>query len=453
MNMVFHYSAWSLTPPQPSLPAAAATVTLPGFGYSKVRAADSSVTVTAAKCLDNFYNPGSNALPCRRCPGGLITLPNAGTAGAENVRKCLAGPGYLFDKLVAKPCPRGTWKNTTSTATACSKCPTGLTTAQVASTSIDQCYQAMPGYRVLVAGATALKCARNYYNIGYNNATDCTICSDALVTVSTGSKSEASCVAPPGVGYDPNATPKTQACPAGSYKAGFNRKACDSCGAGFNTRSTGSDSKQRCYVPAAHGTVKVSDTVTSVLPCLSGLFGYPVDTFGVATLPCRACQAGMSTLDTKPGQAPGSVNNTSPDDCWTLPGWGYDRKAQAAKKCEAGTYNSGWNKEPCLPCGDGYTTAGEGALSASDCTIAPGWYLDNDVNSPVPCDEGKYCPGMADAAQAVTCPTGTTTSEQWAQSVMDCDGEFWFALPWVHDQGWSACSVMALQKWILQQAV
>jgi len=405
-------------------------VALPGYGYSKTRTTvdgNITVTVTAGQCELNFYNPGSNTLPCRRCPGGLITT----AVGTTNVRSCLAGPGYLFDKLVAKPCPRGTWKSTTSTATACTKCPPGLTTPAVASTSQDQCTQALPGFKVVVSGQSGAACEKNTYNIGYNTVTSCTVCPDSLVTLSTGSKSEGSCLAPPGVGYYPADTPKTRPCDMGFYKAGYNRKACSDCGSGFLTKSTGSDSKQKCYVPYAHGTVKVTDTTTQVIQCSAGLFGYPVDTFGIFSLPCRACQAGMATWDqnsASPGNAPNTTNvtnsvvqNMSPDDCWTMPGYGYDKKAQASKICEPGFYNAGWNKDPCYPCGDGYTTASEGAQAESECVIAPGWFWDTRALKPVPCDKGFWCPGLSLLAEPVQCPNGTTTSQEGSKAKADCD--------------------------------
>jgi hypothetical protein len=395
-------------------------VTTAGYGYAKSRStnADGSiaVSVTATQCEANFYNPGSNTLPCRRCPGGLVTTG----PGSANVRACLAGPGYLFDKMVAKPCPRGTYKGVTSAATACSKCPLGLTTPATASTSVDSCTQALPGYKVEVPGVSASACARNTYNVGYNTATSCTACDTNMVTLATASKSEASCLAPPGYGFDPAASPKTAQCEANTYKSGFNRKACTTCGTGFLS-AAGADSKQKCYVPTGHGTVKTSDTETAVLKCLNGTFGYAVDTFGVFNLPCRPCQAGMSTMDAKDGNT--SVVNVAPEDCWTLPGYGYDRKAQAAKVCAAGSYAAGWSKDPCMLCADGYTTMAEGAVSADACVIAPGWYWDTRSSQAVPCDEGSYCLGGSLTANATQCPEGTTTSKEGAASLAECDGK------------------------------
>lgn len=400
----------------------AAAVTTAGYGYSKTRTTETdgsiTVTVTATACALNFYNPGSNTLPCRRCPGGLVTVNTT----SANVRSCLAGPGYLFDKMVAKPCPRGTFKSTTSAATACSKCPVGLTTVATASTEQSQCTLALPGYSVTTSGVSATACPRNFYNVGFNTAPSCTACDTNMVTLSTASKSEASCLAPPGMGFDPAATPKTASCAANTYKAGFNRKNCTSCGTGFLS-AAGADSKQKCYVATGHGTVKTSDTETSVVKCMNGTFGFAVDTYGVFNLPCRPCAAGMSTMDAKSGVDASTITNTQPADCYTLPGYGYDRKAQAAKICEAGSYAAGWSKDPCMLCDDGYTTLAEGAVDNSSCVVAPGWYWDAAVSQVVPCDEGFYCLGGSLTAAATACPAGTTTSKEGASSLAGCDGE------------------------------
>ena len=398
-------------------------MTTAGYGYSKTRSTNSegviSATVTAVQCDINFYNPGSNTLPCRRCPGGLVTQ----AVGSSNVKQCMAGPGYLFDKMVAKPCPRGTYKGVISTATACSRCPAGLTTPTTASLSNTNCTQALPGYKIEQVGISGSACPRNTYNPGFNNATQCTPCDTNMVTLSTTSKSEASCLAPPGFGFDPEATPdKTSLCAANTYKSGFNRKGCSTCGVGFKS-AVGSDSKQKCYVQTGHGTIRTSDTETQVTKCTNGTFGYAVDTYGVFTLPCRPCQAGMTTMDANDGVDPTTITNVEPADCFTLPGYGYDRRAQAAKLCDAGSYAAGWSKDPCMLCPDGYTTADAGAISNDSCVIAPGWYWDERASQAVPCDEGFYCLGLTLNSSATPCPTGTTTTKEGSETIGSCDGK------------------------------
>ena len=322
-------------------------MTKPGYGYAKSVTLDDdgnfTVNVSASPCPQNFFNPGSNVLPCRRCPGGLLTSP--GNVAATSVRACKAGPGYYFDKLTAKPCPRGTYKDVLSMATSCSRCPVGLTTAVSASTSIMNCTQALPGYKVVSVGMMAIPCDRGTFNAGYNHVIACTACDEGMVTLATGSTTESSCVAPPGFGFDPEGEPKkVEICPENTYKSGFNRQGCRTCGVGFLSEA-GSDSKQKCYVPRAHGTIKITDLETAVVKCKDGLYGFLEDMYGAFDLACRACPAGMKTWDMMPGlsgEEIDSVENQEPSDCWALPGYGYDSRAQAAVLCHKGTYNAGW---------------------------------------------------------------------------------------------------------------
>jgi hypothetical protein len=134
---------------------------------------------------------------------------------------------------------------------------------------------------------------------------------------------------------------------------------------------------------------------------------------------------GMSTWDMNPDAVnTTSIINITPDDCYVLPGFGYQPRGQAAYKCEAGSFNSGWNKEPCMQCEDGYTTVEAGALNSSSCVIAPGWNWDPALQVPVPCDIGWYCPGLLIDAEPMKCPNGTTTTEARAAAAADCDGKY-----------------------------
>ena len=275
-------------------------------------------------------------------------------------------------------------------------------------------------------------CEIGSYNSGYNSATSCTPCPENMVTINKGSKSESSCFAPPGVGYDPDTEPKAQPCPVGWYKEGFNRKACVPCGSGFSSDFDGTAAKTGCYIPAGFGTVETlaedGSKVVSAARCLDGTFGSESKTYGVFSLPCRGCQAGMSTLDANPALSALDKEvllNRRPDDCYTLPGYGYDSRSQSAQRCYQGSYSAGWDRELCSFCAEGYTTPEEGAISSDQCVIAPGWHLEvKQGEKPLPCDYGYYCPGMSLTATAVVCPEGTTNTRLMATSVAECDGEW-----------------------------
>jgi len=100
-------------------------------------------------------------------------------------------------------------------------------------------------------------------------------------------------------------------------------------------------------VPIGHGTVKTDVALadvtaadvaaaaaasnTAVQKCLNGTFGHAVQTHGIFELPCRPCPDGMTTWDAKPGVNAADVTNVDADSCFTLPGYGYEKKEEYYK--------------------------------------------------------------------------------------------------------------------------
>jgi hypothetical protein len=283
------------------------------------------VTVSVIPCPPNFYNAGKNQLPCRACPSGLITVPKEDGSGAVSIRECIAPAGFAFDKGVAKPCPRGTYKSGASNANSCTRCPTGLTTNSTGSKAVADCYQALPGSYVETPGVRGRPCPRGSYNVGFNNASSCTQCANDMVTINVGSRSNTSCLVPPGWGYYVDNPPgsKVKICPIGWWKSGFNLKPCTYCGDGLLTKAEGATASQDCMIPPGMGTRKLNGTNQIMLiQCLNGTFGLPVPSFGVFDLPCRPCGENMGTLDMKPNFT-GNLStwtNAGFDACVTLPG-------------------------------------------------------------------------------------------------------------------------------------
>ena len=210
--------------------------TLPGYGFTPTGLDGSG---TAALCAQNFYSTGNTRAPCRRCPSGLVTTGTGTTRSSDcrelflffvccvvlelngaglffyddskaacallappprtpKKKKKVAGPGYYYSKAMAKPCPRGTWKSTTSNSDSCTFCTAGLTTAVAASTAATDCSWVKPGYSYVSASSTAAPCPVNTYNsqtaVG-SSVASCTSCpgTPALQTLTTGSTSAAAC--------------------------------------------------------------------------------------------------------------------------------------------------------------------------------------------------------------------------------------------------------------------
>jgi hypothetical protein len=225
----------------------------------------------------------------------------------------------------ALPCPQGTYKEALSNSVPCSPCGEGSTTHSIRSTAAADCMVAMPGYQLQVGIQTAHKrmlmvstqdpgalhaepCPAGSYSEGYTTES-CRRCPLNLHTPSTGSTSTGDCSAPPGVGFycpagypagsGPVSTGMLQdnggscvlTCPPGSYKAGWGRSACVSCGSNFSSVA-GATSAQQCFVPPGWGSAPARGTgnVLVARKCLHGMYGMPQPQFGTTRrYPCQVC--------------------------------------------------------------------------------------------------------------------------------------------------------------------
>jgi hypothetical protein len=132
----------------------------------------------------------------------------------------------------------------------------------------------------------------------------------------------------------------------------------------------------------------------------------------------------MYTAD-KWGDAAPPNGYTSELSCLVLAGWGTTETS--VDICLVGFYNPGKNRNPCLPCDNGYTTLGTNSTTANDCVIKAGWFFDADKSLPAPCDKGSYSTGgtaLERQPQSCTpCSDGYTTQEQESEDASDCAGE------------------------------
>ena len=135
---------------------------------------------------------------------------------------------------------------------------------------------------------------------------------------------------------------------------------------------------------------------------------------------CTACGAGLVTLTT---------GATSEAACLAPPGFGYVATNHSASPCPVGTFNPGWNKEPCQSCGLGtITTNGPGAESAQECVIPAGHgaqlEADGATLAAAPCPVGTY--GRGDSTVGLVevecskCPDHSTTNTTGATASTQC---------------------------------
>lgn len=139
---------------------------------------------------------------------------------------------------------------------------------------------------------------------------------------------------------------------------------------------------------------------------------------GTATT-CDGCPTGMVTVANTTGA-------TSKDACLAPPGYGFNAQTTTAAICIAGEYNPGYNREACVSCGDGISTAGPGAETVGECFIPAGWGMTQQTDGAW---KGTQCPvntfGRANSTfglvevECTKCPENTY-SAAGSTSVLDC---------------------------------
>lgn len=218
----------------------------------------------------------------------------------------------MQSRAAVLPCPQGTYKAALSNSVTCSRCPKGSTTRSIRSAAAADCVVAMPGYQVSIQDPSTPHpepCPAGSYSEGYTTES-CRPCPLNLHTPSTGSTSAVDCSAPPGVGFycpagqlagsGPVSTAMLQenwgscvlTCPPGSYKAGWGRSACVSCGANFSS-VPGATSAQQCFVPPGWGSAPARGTGSGLVArrCLHGTHGASQPQYGNSRrFPCQVCR-------------------------------------------------------------------------------------------------------------------------------------------------------------------
>ncbi|KAF6251142.1 hypothetical protein COO60DRAFT_1677280 [Scenedesmus sp. NREL 46B-D3] len=386
-----------------------------GYGRVSTRGSNGKVTLSGVLCEVATYNVGSNTAGCQKCGAGLTTAGTGSTAASA----CLAPAGSNLDKGIGKLCQRGTYSTDLSSNNNCVPCPEGITTANEGSTTAAACSLALKGYYIDPSNSTlAIQCPLDTYQDQEAAVTACTPCPFGWKTKETGATGLALCLAPPGFELLGNAA-SISACPAGSYKADWNRNLCVECGSGVITAAEGSVSKDACLVPAGWGLTSLSPMVAE--PCQQDTYGHDVDRVAVANARCTACPTDMFTLDTLEGRARNeSELYTSEAACLVKPGWG--TTSTIPQECPVGTFNEGNNRAPCQQCGTGWTTVAAARTSEDQCVVQAGWQMAVD-GIPAPCDKGTFSTGgteLAPNATCTACDNGYSTQEDESTAVEEC---------------------------------
>jgi len=318
----------------------------------------------ATICPTNTYNTGGNRLPsCYTCPSGLITT----TQGSTSKLNCLVPGGYIMNRGVVTPCPKGTYRDGDALPTAqlnCTRCARGWTTGGVGTTLVSGCSRTLPGFYALVGnqglGSSAtLPCPVGSWSTEAGGNTACSSCSpygwttknNTLDTdgLAIGATSQSACANPPG--YFTQGTSALQSCPDGTYASGWARRAsCTSCGTGISSEPRTVDDTDAslfvsaqpsdCYMPAGYGMTfnRTSGLFTAAI-CPNNTYGSIEQTYGLKFSPCKPCPRGLVT------SGPGMI---SKDNCTNPAGWGWN--GYTAEICPPGSYVAANTLLSCTAC-------------------------------------------------------------------------------------------------------
>ena len=230
----------------------------------------------------------------------------------------------------------------------------------------------LPGYG-WAPGDASSSCPTGTYNPGFN-ARKCTPCPGGLTTAAPLSTTSQECVAGVGFYY---LRGKAVACARGTYKNATANRDCDKCPTGVSTPDglVSADSASKCTVLLPGYAMSASPTLgqTEAFECPPNYFrSGEADFTADMTSPvlCTRCPNGLVTL-------PNVTRATTMDACVVPPGYGFvpsgSSAAGNASICANGTYNPGYNRQPCIPCGAGILTDAPGAINADACYTPSGW--------------------------------------------------------------------------------
>ncbi|GBF97679.1 hypothetical protein Rsub_09737 [Raphidocelis subcapitata] len=317
----------------------------------------------STQCDVASWSRGGGTSGCTPCRAGLTTLAKGATSPAD----CLAGVGLELAGGRVTPCRPGFFKSTIAN-TACTRCPPGWTTALGATGSTERkaCDHAVPGFAIApgaVPGtpAAAAPCGYDSFSTArarYDPAVGvkCQACPSGARTKGTGAGSSAACLAPPGHGWGvgaatarPAAAPLEAAAPAPLDQPVVLEAAAPA------AVEQQAQEQQLAAAALDLGVVTLAAAEQEQPPAAEAA---PADPTPVALLSVAdAAAASMAPPMDLAAAAAGTA------------------AAAAVVECPVGTYNEGWNNEPCRACdaaGGSITTGGPGAFSPDRCYTPPG---------------------------------------------------------------------------------
>jgi hypothetical protein len=319
-----------------------------------------------SQCEVGTYKNVIGSSACASC-GVAETSPAASTS--ESACICIAGYYLVSDTCTA--CVTGTYQENLA-ATACENCPSGSSTANDATASIDDCL-CMPGYYAnFVDGnlAGCEQCADASYKTTLAN-TDCNSCpANAQSPLESDSITDCTCNA----GYSGNNGSPCIACQESTFKSTSGPEACDTCD------------------PNAYSLS--ASILQTACQCNAGYTGNDGDV-------CIACEAGKykttigaTVCSPCPLNSYSNAASTLLQECLCNAGYTGANGAQCST-CSVGTYKSIAGDSECINCAENEISPQASTdISACECNVGHGFNV--DTNSCEECIPGKFKNSIGD---------------------------------------------------------
>ncbi|CAL1528983.1 unnamed protein product [Lymnaea stagnalis] len=359
---------------------------------------------TCINCLMGYFKPTRNNTLCDKCPANKTTSHEASTS-VDHCSVTFCEPGfYSVDNTTCLPCAVGTYKNFSGNQE-CVRCPDKITTADVASTQISDCY-----LRICDKGQYrnetnhCQSCDKGFYQ-ELEGQTYCSKCDQGYTTQGVQSQSQADCyiVCPPG-SYRNESSNTCSVCPKGTYQE-LNSTVvnCTSCSGNFSTLTENSTNRTDCLISCPAGYFR--STRENCSPCPLGQYQNELDQTS-----CHKCGLVNGYNSTTY-----EISSTEETYCFPLCASGnYLIKAnRSCVKCPYGSYKTRNDelKEGCIACSKNFTTIIMGATSIDDCKYGI-------------CKKGYHRPNST-SFNCTKCPIGTYQNRTDVLAVsmcMECSG-------------------------------
>nr|XP_006816435.1 PREDICTED: sushi, von Willebrand factor type A, EGF and pentraxin domain-containing protein 1-like [Saccoglossus kowalevskii] len=263
------------------------------------------------KCPKGSYQSEEGKVSCNQCGEQKTTAGKGATSASECLVSC--NVGYANKDGRCQPCQIGMYQDEPAKFS-CKACPSGMSTANAASISLDDCeVKCMQAGKQLGVSGNCEPCPVGTY--GLQGVTSCARCPYGFTTSVTGAVSADECnvVECNSGSYKKRPSDNCEPCPIGEYQSRLGASYCYKCPPHYTTSTVGSVREEQCYIceegvqcnpdPCENnycgndGTCSVDRLGEPVCECINGASG---DRCQVAELCNNYCEnEGVCSIDSR----------------------------------------------------------------------------------------------------------------------------------------------------------